>query len=94
MPVWAAAFLQKPGPAGRDLTSKLGNPGAQARLPSVEGQSCSGAPALSLSGELGPEPRWTTSRASNNRAVHVHVRVCVCVCVRTWVYLCVPGTYL
>lgn len=90
MPVWAATFFQKPGPAGRDLTAKLGNPGAQARLPSVEGQSCSGAPVPSLRGELGSEPRWTTSRAGNTRVVHVHVRVCVC----TWVYLCVPGIHL
>lgn len=88
------ADFQKPGPAGSTLTANLGNSGAQALWPSVEGRSGRAASAASLR-----QGRWARARVGllqgrqhqscpcPHKCVHACVGTCMCRHVCTCVYM-------
>lgn len=89
------ADFQKPGPAGSTLTANLGNSGAQALWPSVEGRSGRAASAASLR-----QGRWATARVGllqgrqhqscpcPHKCVHACVGTCMCMCRHMCAHVC------
>lgn len=86
--VWAANF-QKPGPAGRALTTELGNSGARALRPSVEGRSGIAASTASLR-----RGRWAGARVDLLQGGQHQGRPCPCKCVHACGCIGVPATHL
>lgn len=86
------AVFQKPGPAGSALTANLGNSGAQALWPSVEGRAQGSLSSILEAGEGGPwEPGGP---AAGQAAPELSMSTQVCACmrghmhVRAWAHVC------